>query len=184
MGMAMVRRRIAGYAKVTRKPRAPLPKRKKDDELVGEQARPSAPMAAFNPRKAQPKTWWQKALKPAAIALTLLLGAGLAYLVLKSPARPAYDYSADTAQYPRTPSSAAMSAAARRSGHTFGTSSSEGGTDGVVVSNRSTPTDDSFRASGYVRKKVLLPNISGECVVKGNGTRDIGDCLRRQEEPQ
>lgn len=180
MGVSMVRRRIAGYAKVKGKPRAPLPQRKKSDEMVGEPARPHTPMAAFAPRQLPPKTWWQKAWKPVVGALGVLACCGFAYFVVNSSSRTSYDYSADSAQYPRTTSSSSsMSSAARRGGQAAAYPGSTGAPENLVLSNRSTPTDESFRASAYARKKVSLPNISGDCVVKG-GSLDIAECLRRQ----
>ena len=182
MGMAMVRRRIAGYAKVKgRKPRPPLPLRQDDWEMVGERARPYVPMVALGPRPAPPRSWWQKAWKPFASSVGVLLCCGFAYIVFNSSSRPSYRDATEAAQYPRTASaSSGVSSSPRRSGRTSSYPGNEGAPDTIVLSNRSTPTDESFRASAYVRKKVSLPNISGDCVVKGSGSRDIGECLRQQ----
>lgn len=186
MGIAMVRRRIAGYAKVKgkAKPRAPLPPRKKaeDEEMVGEAARVYTPMAAVAPRQLPPRSWWQKAWKPAAGSVGVLLCCGFAYFVLNSSSRSSYDYSAEAVQYPRTSSaSAGVSSVSRRSGQASAYPGNNVATGNIVLSNRSTPTDESFRATAYVRKKVSLPNLSGDCVVKASGGLDIGECLRQQE---
>jgi hypothetical protein len=181
MGMAMVRRRIAGYAKVKGKPRPP--QRKDAVEMARERARPSAPMVAFAPRQLPPRSWWQKALMPVAGSVGVLVCCGFAYLVFNSANLPSYDYSAETAQYPRTSSSSSsMASSPRRSGQAAAYPGNNEGTGNPVLSNRSTPTDESFRASVYAHKKVSLPKIlSGDCVIKAGGDLDIGECLRRQE---
>jgi hypothetical protein len=185
MAIAMVRRRIAGYAKVKRK-RAPLPKKSNgpdDGPMVGEAVRVYAPMAAVG-RSGAPRSQWQKLWKPVFFGSGLLVGCIVAFLVMKSPSR-SYSPAPERQDYPKTsPLSASRvvgASAARRSGPTTSSNGqgNVGGGEMVVLVNRNAPTDDSFRAGAYVRQKVFLPNASGDCVVSG-GSDDIGDCLRRQ----
>lgn len=186
MAMAMVRRRIAGYAKVKRK-RPALPRRHDpNDQLVGEGARVYAPMAAVG-RAVAPPPWWQKYAKPLGFGFLAIVGGLVALLIMKGPSRPAYDSSAERPEYPRSASlshSRVVGAVAARSGGPAmaGARSGDhlGGSNEVVLSNRATPSEDSFRATGYARKKVFLPDISGNCTVTGSGGKDIGECLRQQ----
>jgi hypothetical protein len=182
MAMAMVRRRIAGYAKVKRK-RVPLPKKNSaaEEQMVGEAVRVYAPMAAVGRPLAQ-RSAWQRLWKPSVIGFGLLIGCIAAFMAMKSPARYSYAPAVERQDYPKTASVSASrivgASSARRA------QSGSGGTgyvgdDAVVLSNRSAPTDESFRAGAYIRQKVFLPNVSGECVVTGSGG-DIGECLRQQ----
>lgn len=183
MAIAMVRRRIAGYAKVKRK-RAPLPKKSGPDDgpMVGEAVRVYAPMAAVG-RSGAPRSQWQKLWKPMVLGTGLLVGCIVAFMVMKSPSR-SYSAGVERQDYPKTsPLSASRvvgASAARRSGQSAGGNApgNVGGGEMVVLVNRNAPTDDSFRAGAYVRQKVFLPNVSGDCVVTGNGARDIDECLR------
>lgn len=178
MAMAMVRRRIAGYAKVKKK-RIPVPrKRDPNEEMVGEAAvRVYAPMAAVG-RSVEIKPWWHGIWKPLAIGSGVATGCLIAFFVMKSPGR-SDDYS--SAQRPTPPRSASLPHArvvgASAARHVEATSAGTGGSTEVVLSNRHAQTDESFRATGYARKKVYLPDISGNC--SGNGAQ-IADCLRQQ----
>lgn len=179
MAMAMVRRRIAGYAKVKKK-RIPVPrKRDPNEQMVGEEAvvRVYAPTAAVG-RAVVAKPWWHGLWKPLAIGSGVAAGCLIAFFVMKSPGR-SDDYS--SAQRPEYPRSASLpharvvgASAARR---VEATSAGTGGSTEVVLSNRRAQTDDSFRATGYARKKVYLPDISGNCT--GTGAQ-IAECLRQQ----
>lgn len=185
MAMAMVRRRIAGYAKVKRKS-APLPKKSgpADGPMVGDEVRVYAPLAAVG-RTGAPRSTWQKLWKPVVIGSGLLVGCIVAFMVMKSPTR-AYSGGVERQDYPKSSSLSAShvvgASAARRSGAAPSSNGQGnlGGGEMVVLVNRTAPTDASFRASAYVREKVFLPNVSGDCVVGGNGARDINDCLRQQ----
>lgn len=187
MAIAMVRRRIAGYAKVKRK-RAPLPKKShgpEDGPMVGETTvRVYAPMAAVG-RSVPRQSAWQRLWKPAVLGSGLLIGCIVAFMSLKSPARTSYS-TAERQDYPKTASLSASrvvgASAARRGGQSAGGNApgNVGGGEMVVLVNRNAPTDDSFRAGAYVRQKVFLPNVSGDCVVTGNGARDIDECLRQR----
>lgn len=58
-----------------------------------------------------------------------------------------------------------------------------GARDGVTVdyAQRPSPTDESFRATPYVRRgaTVLPADVSGKCVVSGMPQDELGDCLAR-----
>lgn len=183
MAMAMVRRRIAGYAKGKKK-RAPVPRRSEpNEEMVGEQAvRMYSPMAAVG-RTIAPKPWWHGIWKSLAIGSGVIVGCVLAFAVIKSPTRSYADTAAERRDYPRSavlPHSRVVGAVEARRGETGVTGAKEdAGSREIVLSNRAAPTDMSFQATAYVRKKVYLPEISGNCVV-GNGSQDMGECLRRQ----
>lgn len=178
------RRVIFTKMKKTRKPRVPLPRRPSpSDEMVGEQAKPFVFLGGTVPRAVPASPWWQKALRPAAIALGVLVCGACAYFLANQSSRPSYDRGAET----RASAASSTSGGARPSRVRIAQSSAYPGGDSVVepivLSNRAAPTDASFRATAYVRKKVSLPNISGNCVVSDSGSRDIGECLRRQLEP-
>lgn len=193
MGVSMVRRRIAGYAKVKPKPRAPAPRRNDDDneQMVGERPKPSAPLAAFAVRQAPQRTWWQKAGKPIAIAAGILVLCGVAFMALKDTVQFASGYSTSANSNSSASSSSAHSGAdssPRRGGQSSAYPDGHAGAEEVVLSNRSIPTDESFLAAGYARRKVALPKaapsgapgMTGECVVTGGGITDINECLRQQ----
>lgn len=182
MAMAMVRRRIAGYAKVKKK-RVPLPKKSgpADGPMVGDAVRVYAPLAAVG-RSGASRSRWQTLWKPVVIGASLLVGCIVAFMVMKSPSR-SYPPAYERQDYPKTSALSASrivgASAARRSGSASSNGQGNvGGGEMVVLVNRGVPTDDSFRASAYVREKVFLPNVSGDCVV--GGALDINDCLRQQ----
>lgn len=195
MAMAMVRRRFAGYVKIKGKKKAPLPRRTSsppsaDEPMVGGEAavRVYAPMAAVG-RGVEAKPWWHGLWKPLAIGSGVAVGCLIAFFVMKAPARSPAPTTVERPEYPRSVSlshSRVVGASAARNGGAGPTGAGYvGGSDEVVLSNRAAQTDDSFRATGYVRKKVdlpekvYMPEISGSCVVKAGGG-DIGECLRRQ----
>lgn len=188
MSMAMVSRRFAGYAKKGKgKPRPRVvrqPTVKDKDDLVGDEARPQRAMAAFVPRQLPPTAWWQKAWKPAAISVGLLACCWFAFVVVNSSNQSSSNYAADSRSY-SSASPSSMGISSRRGGQAAAYPGNTGATESIVLSDRSTPTDESFRATAYVRKKVSLPNkvslshMSGECVVKGGGVEDIVECLRK-----
>lgn len=182
MAMAMVRRRIAGYAKVKTK-RIPVPRRPRssdpDEQMVGEEAivRVYAPRAAVG-RSVEAKPWWHGLWKPLAIGSGVAAGCLIAFFVMKSPDRSDDYSSAQRPEYPRSaslPHARVVGASAAR--HVEASSAGTGGSTELVLSNRSAQTDDSFRATGYARKKVYLPDISGNCTGSG---QEIAECLRRQ----
>lgn len=183
MGMSIVRRRIAGYAKADprKKKHAPLPRRKSDpnEEMVGEAAVERAPFMAVSPRARPEPTWMERARMPVlgAVAALVVLGLGLA--IFGSFGQPTY---ADVAREYDRASQTQASTTPRRSAAVAQEYPGNGGAIvPVSLADRSLPTDESFRATAYVRKKVNLPNISGECVIKGDGAKDFGECLRRQQ---
>lgn len=184
MAMAMVRRRIAGYAKVKKK-RIPVSrKRDPNEEMVGEAAvvRVYAPTAAVG-RAVEAKPLWHGLWKPLAIGSGVAAGCLIAFFVMKSPGRSGDYSSAQRPEYPRSaslPHARVVGASAAR--HVEATSTGTGGSAEVTLSSRRTQTDDSFRATAYARKKVYLPEISGNCVVTGAGARDIAECLRQAGE--
>lgn len=184
MAMAMVRRRIAGFAKIKRK-RVPLPKKTDPNAaMVGGEARVYSPMAAVG-RPVVRKSFWQVYGKLTLAGIVVLIACIVAFATMRSPSRPNYDVTADRQDYPKTASasrSRIVGAVATRSGGQAaddGRLSGIGGGEMVLLTNRAAQTDDSFRASAHVRK-VFLPEISGNCVVTGSGSRDIGECLRQQ----
>lgn len=203
MAMAIVRRRFAGFVKVKAKKKAPLPRRPSsstpdtNEQMVGDAAvvRVYAPRAAVG-RAVEAKPWWHGLWKPLAIGGGVAVGCLIAFLIMKAPARSPSGSSVERPEYPRSVSlshSRVVGAAAARNGAAGPTGAGHvGGSDEVILSNRAAQTDDSFRASGYVRKapeavdgvaaparaKVYLPEASGSCVVGGG--RDFGDCLRQQ----
>lgn len=186
MGMSMVRRRIAGYAKADprKKKHAPLPRRKSsspdDDVLVGEEAVESRPFMAVSPRPRPEPTLLGRTWKPAVGAVAALLLIGVGYFVFGGSG-----YDRSYSSYREASSSPARSYSGQGSAPRRGAAPQEypgngGAAAPVSLADRALPTDESFRASNYVRKKVNLPNISGECVIKGDGAKDFGECLRRQ----
>lgn len=177
------RRVIFTKMKKTRKPRVPLPRRPSpSDEMIGEEAKPFVFHGGTVPRPVTVGPWWQKALRPAAISLGVLVCAAGAYFLSSQTSRSSYDRGTEARA-----AAASSSVGAGRSRVRIAQSSAypggEAAVEPVVLSNRAAPTDESFRATAYVRKKVSLPNISGNCVVGESGGRDIGECLRRQMEP-
>lgn len=175
MGMAIVRRRVVGYAKLKRKRPAPPPRREASEAMVGEAAKPSRPFAA--PKPPPPASWWQKAWKPAAVSIGALLAIGLTLLVAGSPAG-----SRASASYADTASSAPGNLPRKGGGHKFDYPAVAAAGESASPSGRALQTDESFLASAYVRKKPVAPraSASGDCVVKGGGSRDVAECLRRQ----
>lgn len=187
MALSMVRRRVAGYTKARPKhrPRAPQREPRDDEQMVGEQARPAAPMSAMGARRAPSRSSpWQKAAKPATVAAGILLFCGIAFVALKDTVRFASGYrAAGESSHAAASSGAGLSS--RRGGQSSEYPRGSADTVEVVLSNRSAPTDESFLAAGYARKKAVLPaaadsGVSGECVVKGGGVADINECLRQQ----
>jgi len=183
MAMAMVRRRIAGYAKVKRK-RIPAPRRvDPNEQMVGEAAtvRVYAPRAAVG-RSVVAKPWWHGIWKPLAIGSGVTAGCLIAFFFMKSPGGDSSSRTAERNEYHRSvslPHSRVVGAVeVRRGGASF--AGERAAPQEVVLSQRSAPSADSFRASGYARKKVYLPEISGNCTVGGSGTQDIAECLRQQ----
>ncbi len=183
MAMAMVRRRIAGYAKVKKK-RIPVPRRKDpSEEMVGEAAvRIYAPMAAVG-RSVEAKPWWHGIWKPLAIGSGVTAGCLIAFFVMKGPGGgDSSSRSAERNEYHRSvslPHSRTVGAVeVRRGGASF--AGERAAPQEVVLSQRSAPSVESFRAAGYTRKKVYLPEISGNCTVGGSGAQDIAECLRQQ----
>lgn len=186
MGMSMVRRRIAGYVKAnprSKKKHAPLPRRRDDSDdevMVGEAAVESRPFMAVSPRRQPEPTLLQKAWKPVVGALAALLVAGVGFLVFGgSGYERSYSSYRETARSSPAPSQAGAGSAPRRAaGQEY--PGNGGAAPPVSLADRALPTDESFRATAYVRKKVDLPNISGNCVIRGDGARDMDECLRRQ----
>ena len=181
MSMSMVSRRVAGYRKGKRKSMAPPPPRAAQEESLRESAQRFAPFAV---RAAPPTGFWsQKSLlKGMALLGGAIVCGGLAYFVLKEGG----NASSSSAYAP--PARTEFAAARPPSDPSFRRQSrvsvSAGGqtpAHSVAGADRALPTDNSFLATAYVRKKVSLPNISGVCVVKGNGSIDVAECLRRQE---
>jgi hypothetical protein len=118
-------------------------------------------------------------LKPTAIFVGVAALGGAVYLIGKSRP-PSYDDSparevrsmASSLPSRATP---ALPRAARATDH----AGAQERTEPVVLSQRAAPTDESFLATAYVRKKVSLPHLSGECTVSGGGSRDVAACLRQ-----
>ncbi|CAG0963784.1 hypothetical protein RHDC4_00853 [Rhodocyclaceae bacterium] len=184
MGMSMVRRRIAGYAKADprKKKHAPLPKRKSDpnEEMVGEEAVVSQPFMAVSPRPRPAPTLMEKARKPilGAVAALVALGLGLAVFGGFGTGR---SYADAAREYERASQVQASTTPRRGNAVAQEYPGNGGAVAPVSLADRALPTDESFRATAYVRKKVNLPNASGECVIRGGeGARDFGECLRRQ----
>ena len=131
------------------------------------------------------RPFWQTYWKPTVGGIVAVIACIVVLATIKSPSRSNYDVTADRQDYPKTASasrSRIVGAAATRSGGRAADRSDSGGNGGgetVLQTNRSVQTDDSFRASAHVRR-VYLPEISGNCVVTGSGSRDIGECLRQQ----
>lgn len=183
MAMAMVRRRIAGYAKVKKK-RIPVPRRMDPNEqMVGEEAvvRVYAPSAAVG-RAVEAKPWWHGIWKPLAIGSGVTVGCLIAFFVMKAPGGDSSSRSAERNEYHRSvslPHSRTVGAVeVRRGGASF--AGERAAPQEVVLSQRSAPSVESFRAAGYTRKKVYLPEISGNCTIGGGGAQDITECLRQQ----
>jgi hypothetical protein len=163
-----VRRRLI-FIKKTRNPHAPLPKRRpsSSDEMVGEKAKPFAPLAASS-RPVIRKAGWQRFAKPTAILVGIgLLAGGVAMVAMSGSA------SRDYAEPEIRSVVSRPSVTTVRVGNPTREDIAP-----VAVMERSTPTDASFLASAHVRRKVALPNISGNCMV-GDGGHDVADCLRR-----
>jgi hypothetical protein len=182
MTMTTVSRRVAGFAKVKKaaKPHAPMPRRDTPNVMGGRRTTPVVTVPVER-KEAIQRTWWQRAAKPVGMAIGALACCGCIFVV--ATAKPAatgtlYAYRADSESAPVT----APSRAAQTSTGASLYSGSDAPQQEIVLSNRSTPTDESFLASAYVRRKVSLPNISGNCVVTGSGSRDVGECLRQQME--
>ena len=176
MGMTIVRRRVVGYVKKTRKPHVPLPRKRDTDEMVGERAKPFRPLAAFVSKKPDRDGWWRRAWKPAALLAGIVAGAALIYSLAGS-LHPASSSDRSVARV----SAPAPSSSLRNNSKAVAYPNDQAGVVEVQLSNRALPTDESFLATAYVRRKVSLPNISGNCVVTGDGSRSIGECLRQQE---
>lgn len=180
MSMTMVSRRVMNIkVKRTSKPRVPLPRRSTSDEMVGEKAKPFV-MRAAAPRVEAPRAWWQKAIKPAAICAGILVCAGFGYLLSNASSRSSYERTTEVRSAPVPTVSFGRQRGVTLADGMPGQAISEN----IALSNRPTPDERSFRASGYVRSKVALPNISGNCVVRDRGEQDVGACLRRQMEQQ
>jgi hypothetical protein len=164
-----VRRRLI-FIKKTKNPHAPLPKRRRSssDEMVGEKAKPFAPLAA-PARPVVREAGWRRFAKPALAALGgvgLLVG-GIVMVATSGPA------SRDYAE-PEIRSVVSRPAVTTvRVGNPTREDIAP-----VAMMERPTPTDASFLASAHVRRKVSLPNISGNCKI-GEGGQDMADCLRR-----
>lgn len=182
MSMTLVSRRVIPPSrKAPQKRQAPPPPRREESgDMVGERAKPFAAFAAPR-RPPPPQTWWQKALKPAAISLGVLVSCGFAYILYKASPTPSSGNNTDFAAYSGATTSGG-GAAARRAGRAGVYPGNEGAMAPIDLSARTGLTDESFLATAYVRRKVSLPNISGNCVVTGNGSRDVGECLRQQQE--
>ncbi len=182
MTMTVVSRRVVGFAKTKRKVVPQLPPKQASDELVGEPARPFAMLARRAVPDSPKKNGWQRLWKPAAILIVAVACFGLAYYSITSSRSPLAEYSASNERPSHASSRHSGSGMSMREGaRSSGSSQVSERQVPVVLSERTLPTDDSFRATAYVRRKLSFPNISGVCVVKGSGSRDIGDCLRRQE---
>lgn len=183
MAVSMVRRRIAGYVKAnprSKKKHAPLPKRSEEETMVGEAAIVSRPFVA--PVRRPPPTFFERAWKPAAGVLGALLALTIGILIFNSPGRSSsYSSYRETTTSPAPQSYTGPGTSPRRNGGAAQEYPGNGGAaPPISLADRALPTDESFRATAYVRKKVNLPNISGECVISGGNAKDFGDCLRRQ----
>lgn len=186
MGMSMVRRRIAGYAKVDprKKKHAPLPRRKSnpdDDVMVGEEAVVSQPFMAVSPRPRPEPTLMERARKPILGAVAALVALGLGLAVFGGFGSSGRSYADAAREYDRASQTQAATTPRRGNAVAQEYPGNGGAVAPVSLADRALPTDASFRATAYVRKKVNLPNASGECVIRGGeGARDFGECLRRQ----
>lgn len=182
MGMSMVRRRIAGYAKVDprKKKHAPLPRRKSDpnEEMVGEEAVVSQPFMAA-PRPRPEPTRLERAKKPILGAVAALLALGIGFAVFGGFGSSGRSYAEAAREYDRASQAQAATTPRRGTAVAQEYPGNGGAVAPVSLADRALPTDESFRATAYVRKKVNLPNASGECVIR-EGARDFGECLRRQ----
>lgn len=180
MGISMVRRRIAGYAKVnprSKKKHAPLPKRSEDDVMVGEAAAVQQVFMAA-PRRQPERTLLEKAWKPIGGAVAALLVLGLGLVMFGGVGGSGRTYADAAREYDR--GTQVQASTPRRTGPTQEYPGNGGAVAPISLADRSLPTDESFRATAYVRKKVNLPNISGECVISGGNAKDFSECLRRQ----
>lgn len=189
MSMSMVRRRVAGFAKVKRKKQPPAPRPGAAQQAGSGEVRVYAPSAAVG-RAVAPKAWWQGLLKPLGIGSGLALAGLATFVIINSPSRPASAATTERYEYPRSaslPHSRVVGAAAARTGGPAFAGAKEegpgGGREMVVLVHRGPQTAESFRAAAYTRKKVDLPDgkiyvtaTSGECVVGAGGS--LGDCLR------
>lgn len=172
-----VSRRLV-YVKRTKNPHAPLPRKKPQaeaDPMIGEKAKPFAMLAAA-PRPQAKEAGWLKFVKPALLVSGIAAFGGV-FAMMGGGTKSYSDTSSAevrtvTAAATRRP--AAPSQAAKASAY-------PGAQESVtpVLSQRAAPTDQSFLQTAYVRKKVSLDDISGNCTVKGGGSRDVADCLRR-----
>lgn len=151
--------------------------------MVGEPARHFAPLSVHVAPKPQATGWMQQRwVKGMAMLVGAIACSGLGYLVFKAtgassdePVRTERAASRTHAIYEAEPTY-------RRPPRVTVSSGGQAIPEHPAQTERATLTDSSFLATSYVRKKVSLPNISGNCVVKGNGALDVGECLRRQQE--
>lgn len=185
MSMTLVSRRVVGYvkgkpkAKARKRPQAPP---EPSEKVIGGPARPFTPFAVHKAVAVPAQNWWLRSWRPAALSIGALLCCAFAFYAMRDLVGPSAERSARSATVTTTQSRAVGTSSSRQGARSAAVyPGNDTHTGEVVLSQRSLPTDESFRATAYVRKKAL-PNISGTCVVRGSGARDIGDCLRRQEE--
>lgn len=185
MSMTLVSRRIVGYVKS--KPKAKARKRPQtapepSEKVIGGPARPFTPFAVHTAVAAPAQNWWLRSWRPAALSIGALLCCALAAYAMRGLVGSSTERSARSATVAEAQPRAVGTSSARQGARSASVyPGNETHTGEVVLSQRSLPTDESFLATGNARKR-SLHYISGTCVVRGNGARDIGECLRRQEE--
>lgn len=169
------------------------------EQMVGEAGRGFVPLATHAPEAVVEKAWWQKSWRPVVMLLVFataggLFASGAMFLLgkvapeLSSKETNYVDIGIKSRKSAHTASQSPLSAPTPQYGsvssgsYTAGVSSAS--SEGAIgsMSEPMLASDESFMASSYVRRKVSLPNISGNCVVRGNGSIDVNDCLRRQQQ--
>lgn len=146
MATTSVSRRLV-YIKKTKNPVAPLPKQSRDkssDQMVGEEAKPAATFAAPPRRIARQPSSAMKFAKFGMVLIGVVCAGAAAALISNSRSEAPRGY--------REPEVAAVS----RPAPSRVVESDPGTREGAlpaVLAQRSAPTDESFRASAYARRR-------------------------------